>query len=88
MKIRYDAHFLKEAQRFPKKTQVKLADLLAVLEQDPKSPLLHTKALSGKLVGLFSFRITRDWRVIFRFVDHDTIFLLAAKHRKDIYQEK
>ncbi|MBI2459523.1 MAG: type II toxin-antitoxin system RelE/ParE family toxin [Parcubacteria group bacterium] len=52
----------------------------------PFHPLLHAKRLSGKLAGLLSFRITRDWRVIFQFNDPETIQLLRVKHRKDVYR--
>lgn len=48
--------------------------------------MLHTKYLTGRLPGLLSFRITRDWRVIFKFNDAHTIQLIRVRHRKDIYR--
>ena len=41
----------------------KLAELIEILQNDPFDSLLHTKPLSAPLQGLFSFRITRDYRV-------------------------
>ncbi len=66
--------------------QNKLATLLLTLLSDPFHPSLHTKRLSQPLIGLLSFRITRDFRVTFRFIDKETIQLIDARHHKDIYR--
>lgn len=86
IQITYHHNFLKSAKKLPKFQQNKLAHLLEYLQNNPFYPSLHTKRLTGDLVGLLSFRITRDWRVIFQFLDHETIQLLDIKHRKDIYR--
>ena len=78
--------FLKEVRRLPKAQQEKLAQLFELMTHDPYDSRLHTKHLSAELVGLLSFRITRDWRVLFRFVDERTIQLVDVGHRKDIYK--
>jgi addiction module RelE/StbE family toxin len=79
-------HFLKSAQKLPKHQQQKLADLIEHLRTNPKDPLLHAKKLSGKMSAWHSFRITRDWRVVFEFLSEETILLLKVAHRKDIYR--
>ena len=84
--IVYHPNFIKSAKLLPKTRQEKLAELLIIVQRNPFHTTLHTKRLSGELAGLLSFRITRDWRVIFQFLDHKTIQLLRVKHRKDIYQ--
>lgn len=38
------------------------------------------------LAGLLAFRITRDWRVMFQFLDEATVQLLRVAHRSDIYR--
>jgi len=78
--------FLDAAARLPKRQQAKLGDLLVLLQQNPFDSKLHTKQLRGVLTGFYSFRITRDWRVIFEFADPATIQLLRVAHRKDIYR--
>ncbi len=70
VRIVYHYNFIKSAKLSPKVQQEKLAELLTVVQQNPFHPTLHTKRLSGELAGLLSFRITRDWRVIFQFLDH------------------
>ena len=86
IRIVYHENFLRSASDLPSVVQEKLGKLIVYLQDNPYHTLLHTKRLSGSLVGFLSFRITRDWRVIFRFLDPVTIQLLRVKHRKDIYR--
>jgi len=86
MQLILEQSFLKSAQRLPQNIKEKLGERLGLLEANPYHPLLHTKKLSGDLAGFFSFRITREWRVIFYFEDPETIRVLEADHRKDIYR--
>lgn len=86
IRIVYGAGFLKSAKKLPSNIQEKLASLLEIFKENPFHPLLHTKYLTRELAGFLSFRITRDYRVIFRFIDPETIHLLRAGHRKDIYR--
>lgn len=78
--------FLKSAEVLSRKQREKLGVLIERLRRDPYDPLLHTKHLSEPLVGMLSLRITRDWRVMFQFLDSRTIQLIRVKHRKDIYR--
>lgn len=84
--IVYGGGFLKDARALPKPTQKKLAALLELLLHDAFEPRLHTKPLSPPLHGKYSFRITRDWRVIFEFIAPHTIYLLAIDRRDRIYK--
>jgi len=86
IKIRYSERFLRAARKLPSPQQKKLASLLETLQEDPFHPQLHTKPLVGELSGLYAFRITRDWRVIFQFLNEKTIHLIEVGHRKDIYR--
>ena len=82
----YDKDFWKDVERLPSEVQDKLAELIEILAQDAFDPLLHTKPLSAPLQGMFSFRITRDWRVGFKFRAPHVIQLLAADRRDRIYK--
>jgi len=86
IRIVYGGIFVKSARKLPKKLKIKLASFITLLRENPFDPSLHTKYLSGKLTGLLSFRITRDWRVIFKFVEPDLIQLIGVANRKDIYR--
>lgn len=86
MNIVYSKQFLKDVSNLPVQTQKKLDRLLAILSENPFHPLLHTKPLSGVLQKFYSFRITREWRIIFIFETKDTIRVTTVGHRKDVYQ--
>lgn len=86
IEIVYSERFVKSANKLPKLQLNKLAKLLEIFQAQPFYPILHTKPLSGQLTGFYSFRITRDWRVIFRFLSPDKIQLVSIGHRKDIYK--
>ena len=84
--IIYDNNFIKDTNKLPAECQYKLADLLEILKEEPFDPRLHTKPLAAPLQGLFSFRITRDYRVGFKFHAEYVIRLLAADKRDAIYK--
>lgn len=86
VKVVYGAYFLRSARRLDKKLQIKLSDKISVFQKNPFNSFLHTKNLSGKLVGFYSFRITRDWRVTFQFLNPEVVKLIDVDHRKDIYR--
>jgi len=82
----YSRHFLKSVKKLPASIQNKLATKLELLQKNPFQPLLHTKPLTGQLFGFYSFRITREWRVIFQFLAPEIVMLIEVAHRKDIYK--
>jgi len=84
--VYFSKNFLQSSQKIPKDQQIKLAKLLEFLKTDPFHPQLHSKHLTGKLSGLYSFRITREYRVTFKFNSPTEIQLVDVSHRKDIYR--
>lgn len=86
IQIIYGSRFLKSVRKIPINFQGKLAKQLELLRENPFHPILRTKSLTGRLTGFYSFRITRDWRVIFQFEKPETIKLIEIGNRKDIYR--
>lgn len=86
IKIIYGNPFIKSAKKLPVELQKKLASLLEILSINPFHPQLRSKPLTGELTGFYSFRITREYRVIFQFIQVDEIKLIKVGHRKDIYR--
>lgn len=78
--------FVASVKKLDNQVKVRINDALPTLQKDPFHLKLHTKPLRGNLKGAYSFRVSRDYRVIFKFLDNKIIFLLRAKHRKDIYK--
>ncbi|PIP15705.1 MAG: hypothetical protein COX45_01465 [Candidatus Portnoybacteria bacterium CG23_combo_of_CG06-09_8_20_14_all_44_36] len=86
LKLVYTNCFLKSVKKLPFHIQNNLSVKLETLQKNPFHSFLHTKSLTGTLSGFFSFRITRDWRVIFCFIEPEIIKLVEVAHRKDIYR--
>ncbi|MBI2098722.1 MAG: type II toxin-antitoxin system YoeB family toxin [Candidatus Wildermuthbacteria bacterium] len=86
VRVYYSGRFRKSVKRLNEKQQAQLARLVVLLKENPFDSLLHTKSLSGRLAGIYSFRITREYRVLFRFLSPDEILLIDVGGRKDIYR--
>lgn len=82
----YSDSFIKDAKKLPREVQNKLAELILILQEDAFDPRLHSKPLSVPLQGVFSFRITRDYRVGFEFSGPFIIKLLITDKRDQIYK--
>lgn len=82
----YHSGFLKDFKKLPKAVQQKLAELELLFKMNAFHPGLHTKKLAGKLKPFYSFRVTRDYRVVFEITAPSEITFLAVKHRRDIYR--
>lgn len=86
IKLSYSKQSLKATKKLPKNQKTKLSKLLIIFQIQPFSSQLHSKPLKGQLTGFYSFRIIREWRVIFKFLDPASIISVDVTHRKDIYR--
>ena len=86
MRVYYSDNFLKYARKLDDKQQVELSRLVVLLKENPFHSKLHVKSLSGDFSGLYSFRVRRDWRALFKILSADEIILVEVGHRKDIYR--
>lgn len=78
--------FLGSAEKLENKLKPKLKTSLDILLKNPFNPRLRIKSLSGKLSDLYSFRLSKDYRVIFKILSDEEIILINVGHRKDIYR--
>ncbi len=85
--IRYSKTFVKSLAKMPKAVQEKTEQAILLLQSDPAHPKLHTKKLSGSLASFYSFRVSREYRVVFRLASRRIIELMLIAHRKDIYRK-
>jgi mRNA-degrading endonuclease RelE of RelBE toxin-antitoxin system len=74
MEVRYDNVFLKELKKIPNSQHRLFVKKVEMFSEDPFDSRLHTKSLHSPLEGVFSFRISREYRVLFRFISTDTAF--------------
>jgi len=52
---------------------------------DPNCQQLHNHQLIGKMKGLYSFSITGDIRVIYRWVDNTTVLFMDIGSHNQVY---
>jgi len=79
-------NYKKSVVALGKKDKVLVSKQEGLLTKDIFNPKLHTRKLQGfGRDKVFSFRITRAYRGIFR-LEGESVILFAIGHRKDIYQ--
>ena len=84
--IWYGSDFARDVKKLPSSIQKKLSEFLEILRSDAFDPRLHSKPLSVPLQGIFTFRITRNYRVAFEFSGPFQIKLLLTDRRNQIYK--
>lgn len=85
MVIRKTDDFLKGLARLPKEIQELFHEQERIFSDNWLDPRLHTKQVK-EFAGVFSFRVTRRYRVLFYFRGAEAIFF-AIGHRKEIYRD-
>jgi len=83
MTISKTENFLSHFAKFPNGIKKIYAKQEAIFEANWLDPRLHAKKIK-ELKGVFSFRITWRYRVLFYFRDRGAVFF-SVGHRKDIY---
>lgn len=84
MKIIYAGEFVKAFKKLPVNVQKLYRKQESIFQKNWKDPRLHTKKLIGH-ASPFSFRVTREYRVLFSFIDKDTVLMATIGHRSQIY---
>lgn len=86
MNIIYAEEFWKQFHKLPSKIQLLYRKQESLFRKDWRDFRLHTKKLTDHPFP-FSFRITRRYRVLFMFVDNETVLFGSIGHRKDAYTD-
>jgi mRNA-degrading endonuclease RelE of RelBE toxin-antitoxin system len=84
MNIIQTKEFQKELLRLPlqiRKIYKKQEEFFLI---NPKDPRLHVEKLKG--CSTFSLRVTRQYRILFEFVEENLALFVSIGHRKDIYR--
>lgn len=77
----FDKLFLK----LPRKIQTKAAEKTELFKQNAFHPSLRTEKLSPKRHNVWSFRVDRTYRVVFKFMSNDMVELRYIGHHNEIY---
>ena len=84
--IRYTHEFEKQYRDLPPAVQGKAEKREALFRSNPFHPSLKTEKLSPKEKEYWSFRIDREYRIIFRFGENRIIYFLACGQHNWIYR--
>lgn len=85
MNVLVAEEFIKHFRELPLPIQRKFERQEAAFRNNPFHPSLHTEKLEPRGRQVWSFRIDRRYRVLFRFVDRNTVLLLSVGHHGWIY---
>ena len=85
MKIIETDGFQKNLEQLPKNLITVYRKQKKIFSLNWRDSRLHTKKLKGS--EDYSFRITRNYRVIFYFYEDETVVFASIGHRKDIYEQ-
>lgn len=85
MIIIYSPTFRKGYKKLPKSIKLIAEKKENIFREDPHDESLETHKLHGKLKDFWSFSITKEYRIIFEFIDETTVYFhTVGKH--DIYK--
>ena len=56
-----------------------------MFEKDPYDPILNNHALNGKYMGYRSIGVTGNIRIIYKFLDKDTVLFSEIGTHSDLY---
>ena len=85
MKIFYTKKFEREYKKISKDLKIKTEYRENLFRKDPYNKILKTHKLSGELEGFLSFSVDFKNRVVFEFVDNETVFFHSIGNH-DIYK--
>lgn len=85
MKILYAREFVKEFKKLPGSIQNLYRKQEMIFIDDWHDSRLQVKKLIQHPFP-FSFRITRAYRVLFIFIDSETVLFATIGHRKSVYK--
>ena len=82
----YTPEFQKRYRELPSSIQKKAERRERFFRQNPFHPSLKTEKLKPKEKEYWSFRIDRDYRIIFRFRNGNKIIFITCGHHNWIYR--
>lgn len=82
MEIRYTPRFERSFRKLSPEIKKKAIKKEKVFRKNPFHPSLRTHKLSGNLKNLWAFSITHSHRLVFEFLDENTIvvFIIVGDH--------
>jgi mRNA-degrading endonuclease RelE of RelBE toxin-antitoxin system len=87
MRIILTEEFEKEYVRLPVFIQRKAEKQQNIFKINPLHPSLHTEKLHPKSKSVWSFRVDKNYRVVFRVLEKDKVVFIAIGPHDWIYKQ-
>lgn len=85
MRVQYAAEFQKQLDKLSSGIRLQFLKQDGLFRTNWRDPRLHVKKLKEYKLT-FSFRVTRQYRVLFIFVSPSEVLFATIAHRKDSYR--
>jgi len=85
MKIIFHKTFEKQYKKFSGKIRQRIKEKNILFEKDPYNPILNNHALNGKYTGYRSISVTGNIRIIYKFLDKDTVLFSELGTHSELY---
>jgi proteic killer suppression protein len=86
MEIVYADEFVKRFKRLPLDRKKKAVKQEKLFRQDPFHPSLHTEKLTPKSKQLWSFRVDKKYRIIFKHQNDESVLFMTVGEHDWIYK--
>jgi len=88
MKIDYTSKFERQYRKLPNQIKIKTEKQEKLFRSNPFYPSLHTEKLTPRFKEIWSFRIDKNYRVVFKFLKQDNALFLNIGAHDYIYKIK
>lgn len=85
LKALYHKDFKKEFKKLSKNKKERFAERFLIFLKNPTELILRDHPLVGDLYGKRAFSVTGDIRVIYQFLNKETVFLLRIGTHNQVY---
>lgn len=86
MKILFSKKFRKEFKEFPTKIQKRITERIVLFSENDNNPLLNSHALHGEYAKYYSINISGDIRVLYEFIDKNTVLFVKVGTNNKLYE--
>ncbi|MFH1656580.1 MAG: type II toxin-antitoxin system mRNA interferase toxin, RelE/StbE family [Candidatus Nealsonbacteria bacterium] len=80
--------FKKRYRKLPFHIQKKAEKKEEVFYKNPFNPLLHIEKFEPKRKEVWSFRIDKEYRILFKFVNSNKVIFMTCGHHNWVYRYK
>ncbi len=84
--VHYTPEFARRYRELPRTIQQKAERREVLFRSNPFHPSLRTEKLAPREKEYWSFRIDREYRIIFRFGDDHSVYFLTCGHHNWVYR--